>query len=84
MSAVRKIRRSKKQTVFGAERARGPVLRNEPPQVIGSHADYRREDYMFQRTQSLAMRTLEWENRLKPLHSWAPNFVANLAFEIFA
>jgi len=53
-------------------------------QLIAAHADYRREDFVFQRTQSLAMRALEWENRLKPLKPWAPNFVANLAFSIFA
>jgi hypothetical protein len=52
--------------------------------VIGAHADYRREDYVFQRTQSLAMRALEWESRLKPMRPWAPNFVANLALGIFA
>ncbi|MBV8976950.1 MAG: hypothetical protein JO261_10065 [Alphaproteobacteria bacterium] len=52
--------------------------------MIAAHADYRREDFVFQRTQSLAMRALEWENRLKPLKPWAPNFVANLAFSIFA
>jgi hypothetical protein len=57
---------------------------SDVPQVIGAHADFRREDYMFQRTQSLAMRALEWENRMKPMRHWAPNFVANLAFEIFA
>ncbi len=84
MTAVRNVYKIKKQNMRGAESARGPLLRNEPPQVIGSHADYRREDYIFQRTQSLEMRALEWENRLKPMHSWAPNFVANLAFEIFA
>lgn len=59
------------------------ALENDP-QVIGAHADYRREDYVFQRTQSLAMRAREWEKRLKPMRPWAPNFVANLAFEIFA
>jgi len=51
---------------------------------IGAHADYRREDFVFARTQSLAMRAREWESRMKPMRPWAPNFVANLAFEIFA
>ena len=51
---------------------------------IGAHADYRREDFVFPRTQSLAMRAREWEDRLKPMRHWAPNFVANIAFEIFA
>jgi hypothetical protein len=57
---------------------------SDMPQVIGAHADFRREDYMFQRTQSLTMRALEWEDRMKPMRHWAPNFMANLAFEIFA
>ncbi len=59
-------------------------ISNRAPHIAGAHADYRREDYMFQRTQSQAMRELEWEDRVKPMRPWAPNFVANLAFEIFA
>lgn len=51
---------------------------------IGAHADYRREDFVFSRTQSIEMRGLEWESRLKPLKPWVPNFAANLAFAIFA
>ena len=51
---------------------------------IGAHADYRREDYVFPRQQSLAMRQLEWESRIKPIRPWGSNLVANLAFEIFA
>ena len=53
-------------------------------QVIGAHADYRREDFVFSRTQSLEMRELKWESRMKPLKPWVPNFAANLAFAIFA
>jgi hypothetical protein len=52
--------------------------------IIGAHADYRREDFVFPRTQSLTMRAREWEDRLKPMRHWAPNFVANIAWEIFA
>ena len=52
--------------------------------VIGAHADYRREDFIFARTQSPQTRELEWESRLKPLKPWMPNFAANLAFAIFA
>lgn len=57
---------------------------DDESQVIGAHADYRREDFVFARTQSLVMRGLEWENRLKPLKPWVPNFAANLAFAILA
>jgi hypothetical protein len=62
--------------------------RNAKPVIdgtcIGAHADYRREDFVFARTQSLTMRARDWESRMKPMRHWAPNFVANLAFEIFA
>ena len=52
--------------------------------VIGAHADYRREDFIFSRTQSPQLRELEWESRIKPLKPWVPNFAANLAMAIFA
>jgi hypothetical protein len=52
--------------------------------VIGAHADYRREDFIFARTQSQQLREMEWETRLKPLKPWMPNFAANLALAIFA
>ncbi len=38
---------------------------------ISSHADYRREDYHFARTQSRASGALEWEHSERPLHSWS-------------
>jgi hypothetical protein len=59
------------------------TLRNDV-RYIGAHADYRREDFVFARTQSLAMQAREWENRLEPIRGWGSNLVANLAFEIFA
>jgi len=52
--------------------------------VIGAHADYRREDFVFPRTQSLTMREIEWAARIKPMRPRVPNFVANIAFAIFA
>lgn len=55
---------------------------NRPP-VAGVHADYRRDDYIFPRTQSLQMREMKWE-RTKPLKHWGSNLVANLAWEMFA
>jgi hypothetical protein len=60
-----------------------PLRRNGGP-YIGAHADYRREDFVFARQQSLAMRQMEWESRLRPIKPWGSNLVANLAFEIFA
>jgi len=38
---------------------------------ISAHADYRHEDYFFARTQSRALRALEWERSAKPLQSWS-------------
>jgi hypothetical protein len=38
---------------------------------ISAHADYRHEDYFFNRTQSRALSALEWEHSGKPLHSWS-------------
>jgi hypothetical protein len=39
--------------------------------IIGSHADYRPSDYMFPRTQSIALREASWESRLRPLKPWS-------------
>ena len=38
---------------------------------ISAHADYRHEDYFFNRTQSRALTAREWEHSGKPLHSWS-------------
>ena len=38
--------------------------------LISSHSDYRREDFIFARTQSCAMREMPWANRIRPLRSW--------------
>jgi len=81
---VKKIR-IKKQTKRAAEEQGDPShLLHDDLRCIGAHADYRREDFVFARTQSLAMQAREWENRLKPIRPWGSNLVANLAFEIFA
>jgi hypothetical protein len=61
----------------------GPVLRNDTG-CIGAHAEYRREDYIFPRTQSPALRALKWEHRLPPIKPWGINAVANLAWTILA
>ena len=54
------------------------------PFHAGVHADYRRDDYVFPRTQSLEMRAMSWEDRMPPLKHWGSNLIANLAWEIFA
>ena len=38
---------------------------------ISAHSDYRHEDYYFSRTQSRALRALDWEQSAKPLRSWS-------------
>ena len=40
-------------------------------QVVGAHADYNRADFVFLRSQSLSLRDLPWEGRLKPMKSWS-------------
>jgi hypothetical protein len=45
-------------------------LHRNPKMIISAHADYRRQDFMFARTQSPAQRDLPWENPIKPLQSW--------------
>lgn len=39
--------------------------------LISAHADYRREDYVFARTQSRAMTQRPWSHRTQRLHSWS-------------
>lgn len=41
------------------------------PAILSAHADYRREDYVFARTQSRPTSELEWEDRVPRLHSWS-------------
>lgn len=41
------------------------------PVTLSAHAEYRREDYVFARTQSRRSRELEWDSRLAPLQSWS-------------
>ncbi len=38
--------------------------------LLSAHADYRRSDFIFDRTQSPAMRDLPWDGRLKPMRCW--------------
>ena len=38
--------------------------------IISSHADYRREDFVFARTQSVSSRNLPWDHSTPPLRSW--------------
>jgi hypothetical protein len=52
--------------------------------LIGSHADFRLEDYVFPRTQSRSLSSLEWESRVKPMHCWGEFSVYVLAAMLVA
>jgi hypothetical protein len=45
-------------------------IEEQPVRVIGAHADYCREDFIFPRMQSRAMRETPWAARQKPLRTW--------------
>ena len=42
-----------------------------PRRIISAHADHRRSDFVFQRTQSAGFRDTPWDRRLKPLRTWS-------------
>ena len=42
-----------------------------PTYVIGAHADYSRDDFIFPRMQSRSMRDTPWGARMKPMRSWS-------------
>jgi hypothetical protein len=74
--------KAKRREVIEPSRPENP-LRDEA-RCIAAHAEYRRDDFYFPRTQSIGMRSLKWERRLPPMRPWGSNLVANLAFSIFA
>jgi hypothetical protein len=43
---------------------------SRPTRFIASHAEYRRSDFIFNRTQSLEMKSARWESRIKPMRTW--------------
>lgn len=49
----------------------GGRIAARPPRLIGAHADHQRSDFVFARTQSLRMRDVPWEKRIKPLRTWS-------------
>ena len=62
-------------------RVRPALPRKSAPRIICAHADHRRSDFIFQRTQSLTMRAAPWENRIRPLRSWSE--ISVYAFLLF-
>ena len=39
--------------------------------AISAYADVRHEQLFFERQQSLALRGMEWEGRIRPMTSWS-------------
>jgi hypothetical protein len=39
--------------------------------AISAYADIRHEQMFFERQQSLTLRGMEWEDRIKPMTSWS-------------
>jgi len=52
--------------------------------AISAYADVRHEQLVFERQQSLAMRNLEWEDRLQPPLSWSALILRVLGFGALA
>ncbi len=50
--------------------AHGPKFASQK-HIISAHADYRRTDFVFARTQSHAVRDTPWGPRLRPIRPWA-------------
>ena len=63
------------------DRAPSPRIPN-PTAFVGSRREYRREDYIFARTQSQASQACEWEYT-PPVRSWGFNVIADIAMKIF-
>ncbi|HET7083765.1 MAG TPA: hypothetical protein VFI23_03280 [Rhizomicrobium sp.] len=52
--------------------------------VISAYADVRHEQLFFERQQSLAMRELEWEDRLQPPLPWSALILRGFGTAIIA
>lgn len=48
-----------------------PDYRAAVPHIIGAHANYRRDDFIFPRMQSRNMREARWGRRVRPMWSWS-------------
>jgi hypothetical protein len=51
--------------------------------AISATADIRHEHLFFERQQSLALREMEWEDRVQPLLPWSTLLVRGLGVMIF-
>ena len=56
---------ARSHSVYDIGGAADPVLQ------IGTYGNFRREDFMFPRTQSRTMRGTPWAERLRPQRTWS-------------
>ena len=54
---------------------------DEPSYIIGAHADYSRDDFIFPRMQSRTMRETPWGARTGRMRSWSE--LAGIGFLLF-
>lgn len=52
--------------------------------AISAYADVRHEHLFFERQQSLAMRNMEWENRVEPMTPWSTLIMRGLGLATLA
>jgi hypothetical protein len=51
--------------------------------AVSAYADIRHEHLFFERQQSLALREMEWEDRVQPLLPWSTLMVRGLGVVVF-
>jgi hypothetical protein len=50
--------------------------------AISAYADVRHEQLFFERQQSLALRSMEWEGRIEPMMSWSALVLRGLGLTV--
>ena len=51
--------------------------------AVSAHAELRHDHLVFERQQSLALREMEWENRVQPLLPWSALILRGVGVTIF-
>ena len=52
--------------------------------AISAYADVRHEQLFFERQQSLALRNMEWEDRIRPMTSWSMLILRGIGVAVLA
>jgi len=52
--------------------------------AISAYADVRHEQLFFERQQSLSLRNMEWEGRIRPMMSWSALIMRGLGVAVLA